>query len=152
MLHSSLTPLRVVYTKQPKLGWFFLSDRFCQAVCPLFVSIQLTDITLHKIRRRDRKIPISKSVGESGKIGWTAWQNRLDMQNIKSAIVCVNGALAGPNNKLSCRNPLFFTRSPWILIFPMTIDGTRYRKRQLGSMQQTFYGCKNSKRVVNSNK
>ncbi len=55
------------------------------AVWLIFVSIRLTDITLNKIRQRDRKIPISK-------IGWTAWQNRLDVTKIGSATVCVNEA------------------------------------------------------------
>ena len=46
---------------------------------------------LHKIGWRDRKIPISKLVGEPGKIGHTAWQNWSDMTKIGSATVCVNG-------------------------------------------------------------
>ncbi len=83
--------LRVIYMKQPKLVQFLLSNQFCQAVCPIFVSIWLTDITLHKIRRRDRKIPISKLVGEPGKIGQAAWQNRSDLTKIGSTAVRVNG-------------------------------------------------------------
>ncbi len=85
--------LRIIYMKQPKSVRFLLSDWFCQAVCPIFVSIWLTDITLHKIRQRDRKIPISKSVGEPGKIGWTTWQNWLDVTKIGSTTVRVNRAL-----------------------------------------------------------
>ncbi len=46
----------------------WLPDQFFLAAHPIFVSIPLTDITLQKIRRRDRKSPISKSVGEPGKI------------------------------------------------------------------------------------
>jgi hypothetical protein len=82
----------VIYTKQPKLDQFLLSDRFCQAVHPIFVSIRRMDITLHKIGRRDRKIHISKLVGEPGKIGQTARQNWSDMTKIGSATVHVNGA------------------------------------------------------------
>ncbi len=94
--------------KQPKLVQFLLSDQFCQVIHPIFVSIQPTDITLHKIGRRDRKIPISKSVGETGKIGQTVWQNWLDMTKIGSATVYVNGALqTGPIGKLEC---LFLAR------------------------------------------
>jgi hypothetical protein len=52
----------------------------------------LTDITLHKIEWRDRKIPISKLVGEPSKIGCTACQNLSDMTKIGSATVHVNGA------------------------------------------------------------
>jgi hypothetical protein len=48
---------------------------------------------LHKIRWRDRKIPISKLVREPGKIGQTAWQNWSDVTKIGSATVCVNGGL-----------------------------------------------------------
>jgi hypothetical protein len=88
---SSARHERIVYTKQPKSVRFLLSDRFCQAVCQIFVSIQLTDITLHKIRQRDRKILISKSVREPGKIGQTPWQNWSDMTKIGSATVNVNG-------------------------------------------------------------
>ncbi len=51
------------------------------------------DITLHKIGRRDRKIPISKLVREPGKIRQTAWQNQLDVTKIGSATVRVNEAL-----------------------------------------------------------
>ncbi len=47
----------------------------------------------HKNGTRDRKIPISKLVGEPGKIGRTAWQNQLDVTKIGSATVRVNGAL-----------------------------------------------------------
>jgi hypothetical protein len=50
------------------------------------------DITLHKIGRRDRKIPISKLVGEPGKMGRTAWQKQCDVTKIRSATVRV-GAL-----------------------------------------------------------
>ncbi len=85
--------LRVVYMKQPKSVWFLLSDQFYQAICLIFVSIWLTNITLHKIGQRERKIPISKSVGEPGKIGQTAWQNWSDMPKIRSTTVRVNGAL-----------------------------------------------------------
>ncbi len=45
------------------------------------------DITLHKIGRRYRKIPISKLVREPGKIGQSAWQNQSDMTKIRSATV-----------------------------------------------------------------
>jgi hypothetical protein len=76
--------------KQPKSVQFWLSDQFCQAVRPIFVSIRLMDITLHKIRQRDRKIPISKLVGELGKIGWRAWQNQSDIT--KNGCTTVNGA------------------------------------------------------------
>jgi len=38
---------------------FLLSDQFCQAVRPIFVSIWPKDITLHKIGQRDGDIPIS---------------------------------------------------------------------------------------------
>ncbi len=86
-------PLRVVYMKQPKSVWFLLSDQFCLAVCPIFVSIWPTDITLHKIRQRYRKFPISKLVREPGKILWTAWRNQSDVTKIRSATVHVNGAL-----------------------------------------------------------
>jgi hypothetical protein len=55
-----------------------------------FVSIGPTNITLHKIRRKDRKIPISKLVRKTGKIGQTAWQNRLDVTKIGSVTVPVN--------------------------------------------------------------
>ncbi len=85
--------LRVVYMKQPKSVWFLLSHQFYQAICLIFVSIRLTNITLHKIGRRERKIPISKSVGEPCKIGQTAWQNWSDVTKIGSATVRVNGAL-----------------------------------------------------------
>ncbi len=47
---------------------------------------------LHKIRRRGRKIPISKLVREPGKIGQTAWQIWSDMTKIGSTNVHVNGA------------------------------------------------------------
>jgi hypothetical protein len=50
------------------------------------------DITLHEIGQRDRKISISKSVGEPGKIGQTAWQNQWHMTKIGCATVLVNGA------------------------------------------------------------
>ncbi len=52
---------------------------------------------LHKIGWRDRKIPISKSVREPGKIAWTAWQNWSDMTKIGSTTVCVNGG-SGPQS------------------------------------------------------
>ncbi len=90
---NCLFSLRVVYTKQPKLVWFLLSDCFCQAVRLIFVSIWLTDITLHKIGQRDWKISVSKLVREPGKIGRTAWQNWSDMTKIGSTTVHVNGAL-----------------------------------------------------------
>ncbi len=51
------------------------------------------DITLHKIGRRDRKIPISKLVREPGKIGQTASQNQCDVTKIGSATVHLNRAL-----------------------------------------------------------
>ncbi len=85
--------LRVVYMKQPKLVKFLLFNWFCQSVCLIFLGIWLTDITLHKIRWRDRKIPISKLVKEHVKISWTAWQNQLDMTKIESTTVHVSGAL-----------------------------------------------------------
>jgi hypothetical protein len=78
--------------EQPKSVQFLPYDQFCQAIRPIFVSIGPTDITLHKIGQRDRKIPISKSVGEPGKIGQTAWQNQSDVTKIGSATVRVNGA------------------------------------------------------------
>jgi hypothetical protein len=56
------------------------------AVRLFFVSIRPTDITLHKIRQRDRKIPISK-------IGRAAWQNQSDVPKIGSATDRVNEAL-----------------------------------------------------------
>jgi hypothetical protein len=90
--------------KQPKLVHFLMSDQFCQAVRLIFVSIQLTDITLHKIGRRDRKIPISISAGEPGKIGQTAWQNWLDETKIRSATVGVNGGL----KSLKVHAPIFY--------------------------------------------
>ncbi len=85
--------LRVVNTKQPKSVQFLLSDQFFQAVCLILVSIWLTDITLHKIGRRDRKIPISKLVAEPGKIRQTAWQIWSNMTKIRIATVCVNRGL-----------------------------------------------------------
>jgi hypothetical protein len=51
------------------------------------------DITLYKLRQRERKIPISKLVGELGKIGQTAWQNQLDVTKIGSATVRANEGL-----------------------------------------------------------
>jgi hypothetical protein len=86
--------------KQPKSVQFLLSDQFCQAIHPIFVSIRLIDITLHKIGQRDRKILFSKLVGEPGKIGQTAWQNQLDVTKIRSATVRVNGAL--PPERILC--------------------------------------------------
>jgi hypothetical protein len=53
----------------------------------------MTNITLHKIRQRDRKIHISKLVGEPGKIGQTAWQNQSDVTKIGSTTVRVNEGL-----------------------------------------------------------
>jgi hypothetical protein len=53
----------------------------------------MTDITLHKIGGRDRKIPILKLVEEPGKIGQTAWQNRSDVTKIGSTTVRVNEGL-----------------------------------------------------------
>ncbi len=50
-----------------KISLIFAVDWFCQAVRLIFVSIRPTDITLHKIGQRDRKIPCSKSVREPGK-------------------------------------------------------------------------------------
>jgi hypothetical protein len=60
------------------------------AVQLIFVTIRSMDITLHKIGQRDRIIAISKSVGEPGKIGQTAWQNWSDVTKIGSATFCVN--------------------------------------------------------------
>jgi hypothetical protein len=48
---------------------------------------------MHKIGRRYRKIPISKSVGEPGKIRQTLWQNQPNVTKIGIATVRVNGAL-----------------------------------------------------------
>jgi hypothetical protein len=78
-----------------------MSDQFCQAVCAIFVSIRLTDITLNKIGWRDRKIPISKLVGEPGKIRQTAWQNQSDVtkigidKNWKEHCTCKQGLKTG---------------------------------------------------------
>jgi hypothetical protein len=90
-LIPSFARLPLIYTKQPKSFQFLPSDRFCQAVRTIFVSIRQMDITLHKIGWRDRKTPISKLDEEPGKIGRTAWQNWSDVTKIGSANVPVNG-------------------------------------------------------------
>ncbi len=92
-IHSPKSCLCLIYTKQTKLVWFLLSDQFCQAIYPIFVSIQLTDNTLHKNGQRDRKILISKLVREPDKIRWTAWQNQSDVTKIGSTTVHVNRGL-----------------------------------------------------------
>jgi hypothetical protein len=86
-----------------KLRNFFLVHRFIQSfVWKLWLTIRHE---LHKIRWRDRKIPISKLVREPGKIAQTAWQNQSDVTKIGSTTVCVNRGGG------KCANTLFQVQS-----------------------------------------
>ncbi len=80
---------------------FCCLTNFARPYVPILVSIWPTDITLHKIRWIDRKIPITKLDGEPGKIGRTAWQNQLDVTKIGSTTVCVSNKTL-PYYTMSC--------------------------------------------------
>ncbi len=76
-LRLTFYSLRVVYTKQPKTVQFLLSDWFCLAVSPIFVSIQPTDITLRreigKFLSQNRSQSLAKLDRQPCKISRT-WQ------------------------------------------------------------------------------
>jgi len=84
---------------------------------------------LHKIRQGDRKIPISKLVGEPGKIGQTSWQNQSDVTKFRSATVRVNGAL-----KMIARN--FVNSTPGPEISPGRKRRRRHRRPEPDRVQQ----------------
>ncbi len=93
----NLLPIKGSFTRsRQNRSNFLLSDQFCLAICTIIASIQPTDITLHKIRCRDRKIPISKLV--------RAWQNCMDSlaksvgcdKNRKCHCSCKLGLKSGP--------------------------------------------------------
>ncbi len=76
----AIATLRVIYTKQPKLVWFLLSDQFCQAVCPFFKASDWktshctkSNWEIGKFLSQNCSENLAKLARQPGKIGRT-WQ------------------------------------------------------------------------------